>query len=115
MKATIEAETRKAVAKIDAETKLEVAKVDLETAKLQARIVETRGAAEVKAKFAVENEEALGVKRRAGAFKDPALWADLVFADSLSSNVDIKVLHAGEGTLWTDLKGAAIAVPEVKK
>ena len=115
MKATIEAETRKTVAKIDAETKLEVAKVDLETAKLQARIVETRGAAEVKAKFAVESEEALGVKRRAGAFKDPALWADLVFADSLSSNVDIKVLHAGEGTLWTDLKGAAIAVPEVKK
>ena len=115
MKATIEAETRKAVAKIDAETKLEVAKVDLETAKLQARIVETRGAAEVKAKFAVESEEALGVKRRAGAFKDPALWADLVFADSLSSNVDIKVLHAGEGTLWTDLKGAAIAVPAVKK
>lgn len=114
MKATIEAETRKAVAKIDAETKLEVAKVDLETAKLQARIVETRGAAEVKAKFAVENEEALGVKRRAGAFKDPALWADLVFADALSSNVDIKVLHAGEGTLWTDLKGAAITVPEVK-
>ena len=115
MKATIEAETRKTVAKIDAETKLEVAKVDLETAKLQARIVETRGAAEVKAKFAVESEEALGVKRRAGAFKDPALWADLVFADSLSSNVDIKVLHAGEGTLWTDLKGAAIAVPAVKK
>ena len=115
LKATIEAETRKAVAKIDAETKLAVAKVDLETAKLQARIVETRGAAEVKAKFAVENEEALGVKRRAGAFRDSALWADLVFADSLSSNVDIKVLHAGDGTLWTDLKGAAITVPAVKK
>ena len=110
-KATVEAETRRTVATIEAETKLAVAKTDLECAKIQARIVETRGAAAVRAKFVVENEEALGLQRRAAAFKDKSLWADLVFADALNPDVGIRVLHAGEGTLWTDVKGAALALP----
>ena len=112
--ATVAAETKKDVAEIDAETKLKTAEIDLECAKIQAKIVETRGQAEVKARFVVENEEALGIKRRASAFKDPSLWADLTFADALSPDVKIRVIHAGEGTLWTDLKGAAIAVPSKK-
>ena len=112
MVATIGAEMQKEVAQINAATKLKVAEIDLEAAKVQAKITETKGAAEVKAKFAVENEEALGIKRRAAAFKDSSLWADLTFADALNSNVSIRVLHAGEGTLWTDLKNAAITLPK---
>ena len=111
MKATIEAETKKTIATIDAATKLAAAKIDLECAKIQAKITETRGSAEVKAKFAVENEEALGIKRRASAFKDSSLWADLTLADALNPQVGIRVLHAGEGTLWTDMKGASLAIP----
>ena len=109
--ATVAAEMRKDVAEINAETKLKAAEIDLECAKIQAKITETRGSAEVKAKFLVENEEALGIKRRASAFKDPSLWADLVFADALNPAVNIRVIHSGEGTLWTDLKGASLAVP----
>ena len=109
--ATVAAEMRKDVAEITAETKLKAAEIDLECAKIQAKITETRGSAEVKAKFLVENEEALGIKRRASAFKDPSLWADLVFADALNPAVNIRVIHSGEGTLWTDLKGASLAVP----
>ena len=109
--ATVAAEMKKDVAEIDAGTKLKAAEIDLACAKIQAQIVETRGAAEVQAKFAVENEEALGLRRRAAAFKDPSLWADLTFADRLNPDVTIRVIHAGEGTLWTDLKGAALAVP----
>ena len=111
MKATIEAETLKTIATINAETKLAAAKIDLECAKIQAKITETRGSAEVQAKFAVENEEALGIKRRASAFKDPSLWADLTLADSLNPKLGIRVLHSGEGTLWTDVKGATLAIP----
>ena len=111
MVATIGAEMQKEVSQINAATKLKVAEIDLKTANVQARITEVQGEASVKAKFAVENEEALGLKRRASAFKDPSLWADLTFADALNPNVNIRVLHAGEGTLWTDLKGAAISVP----
>jgi hypothetical protein len=113
--ATVAAEMKKDVAEINAETKLKAAEIDLECAKIQAKITETRGSAEVKAKFLVENEEALGIKRRASAFKDPSLWADLVFADSLNPEVNIRVIHAGEGTLWTDLKGASLAVPSANK
>ncbi|MBR5457726.1 MAG: hypothetical protein IKV56_03070 [Kiritimatiellae bacterium] len=109
--ATVVAETKKDVAEIMAETKLKAAEIDLECAKIQAQIIETRGSADVKAKFLVENEEALGIKRRASAFKDSSLWADLVFADALNPSVNIRVIHSGEGTLWTDLKGAAITVP----
>ncbi len=109
--ATVAAEMKKDVAEINAETKLKAAEIDLECAKIQAKITETRGSAEVKAKFLVENEEALGIKRRASAFKDPSLWADLVFADALNPAVNIRVIHSGEGTLWTDLKGASLAVP----
>ena len=111
MVATIGAEMQKEVAQINAATKLKVAEIELEAAKVQAKITETKGEAEVKAKFAVENEEALGLKRRAAAFKDPSLWADLTFADALNPDVKIRVLHAGEGTLWTDLKNAAITLP----
>ena len=109
--ATVAAEMKKDVAEINAETKLKAAEIDLECAKIQAKITETRGSAEVKAKFLVENEEALGIKSRASAFKDPSLWADLVFADALNPAVNIRVIHSGEGTLWTDLKGASLAVP----
>ena len=109
--ATVAAEMKKDVAEINAETKLKAAEIDLECAKIQAKITETRGSAEVKAKFLVENEEALGLKRRASAFKDPSLWADLTFADALNPDVRIRVIHAGEGTLWTDMKGASLAVP----
>lgn len=109
--ATVAAEMKKDVAEITAETKLKAAEIDLECAKIQAKITETRGSAEVKAKFLVENEEALGIKRRASAFKDPSLWADLTFADALNPAVNIRVIHSGEGTLWTDLKGASLAVP----
>ena len=109
--ATVAAEMKKDVAEINAETKLKAAEIDLECAKIQAKITETRGSAEVKAKFLVENEEALGIKRRASAFKDPSLWADLTFADALNPAVNIRVIHSGEGTLWTDLKGVSLAVP----
>ena len=115
MVATIGAEMTKEVAQINAATKLKVAEIGLKTAEVQAKITEVQGEATVKAKFAVENEEALGLKRRASAFKDPSLWADLTFADKLNPNVNIRVLHAGEGTLWTDLKGAAIALPKPEK
>ena len=113
--ATVAAEMRKDVAEIQAQTKLRAAEIDLACAKIQAQITETRGEADVKARFAVENEEALGTRRCASAFKDPSLWADLVFADSLNPNVNIRVIHAGEGTLWTDLKGASLALPKPEK
>ena len=109
--ATIAAEMRKDVASIAADAQLQVAEINLNAAKIQAEIARTRGEAEAKAKFLVENEKALGAKRRADVFKDAGTLADLQFVDSLSPNLSIRVLHSGEGTLWTDLKGSSLALP----
>lgn len=109
--ATTAAEMKKDVAVIEAQAKLDVAKLDLERATVEAKIIRTRGEAEVKAKFAVENEKALGERRRAKVFKDSSTLADLVFAENMATNLEVRVIHAGEGTLWTDLKGAAMTIP----
>ena len=112
--ATTAAEMKKDVAVIEAQAKLDVAQLDLERAAVEAKIIRTRGEAEVKAKFAVDNEKALGEKRRAKVFRDSSTLADLVFAENVASNLEIRVIHAGEGTLWTDLKGATMAVPAAR-
>ena len=113
--ATTAAEMRKDVETIGMETQLEVAKINLERAKIQAQITQIRGEAEVKAKFLVENETALGVQRRAKVFQDTATLADLQFVEALNPDLSIRVLHSGEGTLWTDLKSApTLAIPAKK-
>ena len=109
--ATIAANMKKDVAAIAAAAQLKVAEINLEAAKVRAEITRTKGEAEAKAKFLVANEEALGAKRRAAVFKTPGTLADLDFVKNLNPEVSIRVLHAGEGTLWTDMKGASIAVP----
>ena len=109
--ATIAANKNKEVAGIAADAQLKVAEINLKSAKIKADIVRTQGEAEAKAKFLVENEQALGVKRRAEAFKAPSTLADLEFVESLGPDLSIRVLHSGEGTLWTDLKGSALALP----
>ena len=109
--ATIAAEMRKDVAGIAADAQLRVAEINLDTAKLRAEIVRVSGEAEAQAKFLVANEKALGVKRRAEVFTAPATLADLQFVESLGPDLSIRVLHSGEGTLWTDMKGASLALP----
>ena len=109
--ATIAAEMRKDVAGIAADAQLKVAEINLNAAKIRADIARTKGEAEAKAKFLVDNEVALGTKRRADVFKDAGTLADLQFVESLSPNLSIRVLHSGEGTLWTDLKGSSLAIP----
>jgi hypothetical protein len=112
--ATIAANQRKEVAEIMADTALRTAEINLEAAKIRAEIGRGSGEAAVKAKFLVDNEAALGAKRRADVFKNPGTLADLTFAGSLNPDLSVRVLHSGEGTLWTDLKGAALALPGKK-
>ena len=112
--ATIAANRGKEVAGIGADAQLKVAEINLKSAKIKADIVRTQGEAEAKARFLVENEKALGAKRRAEVFASPSSLADLKFVESLSPDLSIRVLHSGEGTLWTDLKNPSIALPKAK-
>jgi len=70
-----------------------------------------QGEAKVRAEYLTANEKALGEQLRAGVFKDPATLADLTFVDTLNPGAGIRILHAGEGTLWTDLKALTPALP----
>lgn len=109
--ATIAADTKRLTAQLEAEAKLAVAQLDLERAKIEAQTTQLLGEAQVKADFLVSNEEALGIRRRAEVFKNPATLADLTLVEQLNPALSIRLLHAGEGTLWTDLKGAALSLP----
>lgn len=109
--ATTAAQTKNEVATVQAEALLEVATINLQKAAVQAQITQVQGEAKVKSEFVVANEKALGEKLRAAVFKDPATLADLTFADKLNPGIGIRIIHAGEGTLWTDLKNLAPSVP----
>ncbi len=109
--ATIAAETKNEVAGIRATGALEVATINLERSAVQSEIIQVRGEAEVQAAFRVDNERAAGQKLRGAVFKDPATLADLTFVDQLNPAVGIRIIHAGEGTLWTDLEKLAPTLP----
>ncbi len=109
--ATIAAGMRKEVAGIEADTALEVAKINLQKAEVQAEITEIQGVAKVKSEFMVANEQAHGMQLRAEVFKNPSTLADLMFVEQLNPEIGIRILHAGEGTLWTDLKALTPTLP----
>jgi len=91
-----------------------VAATNLLKATVQAQITQVQGEAKVKAEYTVANEKALGEQMRAGVFKNSATLAELTFVEALNPEAGIRIIHAGEGTLWTDLKTLAPALP-VKK
>jgi len=109
--ATIGAQTRNEVAGIQANAALEVATLHLEKSAVQANITQVQGEAKVKSEFMVANEKACGELLRSAAFKNPATLAELTFVDKLNPELGIRVIHAGEGTLWTDLKTLAPTLP----
>lgn len=112
--ATTVAQTKNEVATIQANAALEVAATNLLKATVQAQITQVQGEAKVKAEYTVANEKALGEQMRAGVFKNSATLAELTFVEALNPEAGIRIIHAGEGTLWTDLKTLAPALP-VKK
>ena len=109
--ATTAAETKNKVAGIHASGALEVATLNLERSEIQAAITLVSGEADVQAQFVVANERAAGEQMRSAVFQNPATLADLTFVEKLNPAVGIRIIHAGEGTLWTDLKNFAPAIP----
>lgn len=108
--AEIKANQEQSVAKILADAKLKAAAIDLRRAEIIAQTKKVSGEADVKARFLVENEEAQGEVLRAKALGSPAALADLSLVDNLNEDVETQIIYAGEGTLWTDLRGGSLAV-----
>ena len=108
IKAEILAEQEKEVAQIAATTIKQVADVAKQTAGVQAERTMRLGKAEADAYGLVEGEKAMGAQIKIKAFDDPMAYNLWVLATSLNPQIGINILHAGDGTLWTDLKDAQL-------
>ena len=109
--ATTAAKTKNEVASINASATLKAAELNLLKAATQAQITQVQGEAKVQAGFIVDNERALGDKLRVAVFTESSTLADLTFVDKLNDKINIRILHSGPGTLWTDMKGLTPTVP----
>jgi hypothetical protein len=108
LKAEINADQEKQVAEIKAETVRRVAEIQMETAVIQADSVRLLASANANALKLVEGAKADGFRLKAEAFKDPQAFTYWEMAKNLNPALKINILHAGEGTLWTDLEKATL-------
>jgi hypothetical protein len=107
LRAEIKAEQEKEVATIQADTQRQVADIRKQTAGLEANRVRLLGTAKADAYQRVEGAKADGLGLKARAMGNPEAYTLWEFAASLPRDLELTILHAGDGTLWTDLKTAA--------
>jgi hypothetical protein len=108
MKAEIKADQEKEVAELQGETMKLVAQVEMQTAGVKAERTTRLGKAEAETTRLVEGERARGAQLKTKAFGDPVAYNLWTFASGLSDKISVNILHAGEGTLWTDLEKAGL-------
>jgi hypothetical protein len=84
------------------------AQIEQETAGVRAEKTVRLGRAAAEKIKLVEGEKARGFQLKVNAFGDPTSYNLWVFADGLNDQVDVNILHAGDGTLWTDLHKARL-------
>jgi len=104
----IRADMQRQVAELRAEATRVVAEIAKETAAIQADTVVTLAQACATAKQRVEGERAKGLQLQTTAFGKSEWFSLWTFARELNPDVQIRILHAGEGTLWTDLEKATL-------
>ncbi len=109
IKAEIGADLEKQVAEIQARTLKKVAEIRKETAAISADKVRVLGQAKASALQKVDGEKANGLQLKTAAFGDPLAYAQWRFADTLNPMMKLNIIHAGEGTLWTDLENTGFA------
>ncbi len=104
IRAEIKADQERQVANIQADTQRQVAEVRKQTAGMEANRVRLLGTAKADAYQRVEGERADGLRLKARAMGDPEAYTLWEFATNLSKDLRINILHAGDGTLWTDME-----------
>jgi regulator of protease activity HflC (stomatin/prohibitin superfamily) len=90
---------------IVAETEKKVAAIDKQCALIDAQKTVALGEAENAAKKMNQEAKAQLFELAVKAFGDPTAYTKWQFAEGLPDDVDLKMIYAGPGTLWTDLKG----------
>ena len=109
--ANIKAEGAKKSKEIDAEKRQMVAAVDKQIAELEAQKIVVLGEANAKAEQMQQEARAAKFALAVEAFGDGNAFIRWQFAQGLPDKIDLRLLYAGEGTLWTDLKNITPTVP----
>jgi len=108
LKAEIQADQEKQVAQLQAEAVRQAAEIEKQTALVRADKTRTLGQAQATTITLVEGEKARGFELKAAAFGDPTALTLWEFAQNLNPEVKVTILHAGPGTLWTDVEKATL-------
>ena len=106
IKAEVRADQDKQVAETRAETMKQVAAIERDAAVVRAERVTKLGKARADVTAMVEGEVANGFQLKVKAFGDPMAYNLWTLANSLSDKLSVNIIHAGSGTLWTDLEKA---------
>ena len=66
------------------------------------------GEAENQGKRMVEEATSDRFRLAVEAFGTPSAYNNWIFATGLPEDIELKLLYAGQGTLWTDLKNIGV-------
>jgi hypothetical protein len=118
--ANIKAEGEKKAAEISAQRELDVASVDLQVAQFESQRTQILGKADADVTRLKNDAEAKGNKMLIDAFGSPRAYNLYTFANNFQPT-DLRLIFAGQGTFWTDLKtfeqvgGASQVLQETQK
>jgi hypothetical protein len=101
--ANILADGQKKAAEIDAQRQVDVAKIAAEMAALEAQTTQILGKANADVERMKKDAEAKGAEMMVKALGSPQAYNMYVFAKNFEPK-DIRLIFAGQGTFWTDLK-----------
>lgn len=105
------AEGQKQVGEIEAMTKQQVAVIDRQIAEFDAKRTEELGKAEADAERMKQEATSQKFDLAVKAFGDAGSYTRWQFAEELPTDIQLQLFYAGEGTLWTDLKGITPTLP----
>jgi regulator of protease activity HflC (stomatin/prohibitin superfamily) len=93
---------------IDAETAKQVAAINKLTAELKAQAKIVMATAENEGQQLIEEATADKFALAVEAFGGAEAYNNWIFASNLPDDIDLNLIYAGEGTLWTDSKTLAL-------
>ena len=109
--ATVLAEGDRESKEIAAETEKLVAAIDLQAAELDAKTRVLLGEADANAEKMRQEAQSQKFQLAVEAFGQASAYNKWEFAEGLPESIDLNLFYAGEGTLWTDLKGILPTLP----
>lgn len=105
------AEGERKVGEIAAETEQLVAAIESKIAEFDAKKTELLGRAKATAAQQLAEAQSQQFELAVKAFGSASAYTQWQFAENLPENIQLQLLYAGDGTLWTDLKGIQPTLP----